>query len=201
MMDYPLLLKSALYRAVTIFPEKEIVSRDYSGLFRYTYRDLHTRVCRLANALNSLGVQPGERVASFAWNHHRHLELYYAVPCSQRVLHTVNIRLFKDQLIYTINHAEDKVLFVDEDLVPLIAPIASELKTVQHYVIMTDKTALQDVPLPGAILYEDLIADASSDYTFPELMNAHQPSSAIPQLPLGIQKVWYTLTEAYTYTV
>jgi fatty-acyl-CoA synthase len=103
MMDYPLLLKSALYRAVTIFPEKEIVSRDYSGLFRYTYRDLHTRVCRLANALNSLGVQPGERVASFAWNHHRHLELYYAVPCSQRVLHTVNIRLFKDQLIYTIN--------------------------------------------------------------------------------------------------
>ena len=168
MMDYPLLLKSPLYRAVTIFPDKEIVSRDYSGLFRYTYRDLYTRVCRLANALNSLGVQPGDRVASFAWNHHRHLELYYAVPCSQRVLHTVNIRLFKDQLIYTINHAEDKVLFVDEDLVPLIAAIAGELKTVQQYVIMTDKTELSDVPFPGAILYEDLIADASPDYTFPE---------------------------------
>src|SRR5690606_35628361 len=119
MMEYPLLLRSILYRAKTVFPEKEIVSRDYSVIFRYTYADLYRRVCRLANALDKLGAKTGEHVGSFAWNHHRHLELYFAVPCSQRVLHTVNIRLFKDQLIHVINHAEDRVLFVDEDLLPL----------------------------------------------------------------------------------
>ncbi|WP_029421230.1 long-chain fatty acid--CoA ligase [Alicyclobacillus macrosporangiidus] len=168
MMDYPLLLKTVLYRAVTVFPDQEIVSRDFSGMHRYTYRDLDQRVRRLANALASLGVAPGERVASFAWNNHRHLELYYAVPCSQRVLHTVNIRLFREQIVYTVNHAEDKVMFVDEDLVPLIASLAPELKTVQQYVIMTDKRELPDVPLPGAILYEDLLAQHSPDYEFPE---------------------------------
>ncbi len=167
-MDYPLLLKTVLYRAVTVFPDQEIVSRDFSGMHRYTYRDLDQRVRRLANALASLGVAPGERVASFAWNNHRHLELYYAVPCSQRVLHTVNIRLFREQIVYTVNHAEDKVMFVDEDLVPLIASLAPELKTVQQYVIMTDKRELPDVPLPGAILYEDLLAQHSPDYEFPE---------------------------------
>ncbi|MCL6600795.1 MAG: long-chain fatty acid--CoA ligase [Alicyclobacillus macrosporangiidus] len=168
MMDYPLLLKTVLYRAVTVFPDQEIVSRDFSGMHRYTYLDLDQRVRRLANALASLGVAPGERVASFAWNNHRHLELYYAVPCSQRVLHTVNIRLFREQIVYTVNHAEDKVMFVDEDLVPLIASLAPELKTVQQYVIMTDKRELPDVPLPGAILYEDLLAQHSPDYEFPE---------------------------------
>jgi fatty-acyl-CoA synthase len=167
-MDYPLLLKTILYRAVTVFPDQEIVSRDFSGMHRYTYRDLDQRVRRLANALASLGVAPGERVASFAWNNHRHLELYFAVPCSQRVLHTVNIRLFREQIVYTVNHAEDKVMFVDEDLVPLIASLAPELKTVRQYVIMTDKRELPDVPLPGAILYEDLLSQHSPDYEFPE---------------------------------
>lgn len=167
-MDYPLLLKTILYRAVTVFPDQEIVSRDFSGMHRYTYRDLDERVRRLANALASLGVAPGERVASFAWNNHRHLELYFAVPCSQRVLHTVNIRLFREQIVYTVNHAEDKVMFVDEDLVPLIASLAPELKTVRQYVIMTDKRELPDVPLPGAILYEDLLSQHSPDYEFPE---------------------------------
>src|SRR5690606_23848716 len=124
--------------------------------------------CRLANALDKLGVKTGEHVGSFAWNHHRHLELYFAVPCSQRVLHTVNIRLFKDQLVYVINHAEDKVLFVDEDLLPLIEALHSELKTVHTYVIMTDKKTLPQTSLPNAYLYEDLLAQASDEYEFPE---------------------------------
>ena len=166
MMEYPLLLQSILYRAKTVFPEKEIVSRDYSGIFRYTYADLYRRVCRLANVLDQLGVKTGEHVGSFAWNHHRHLELYFAVPCSQRVLHTVNIRLFKDQLVYVINHAEDKVLFVDEDLLPLIEALHSELKTVHTYVIMTDKKTLPQTSLPNAYLYEDLLAQASDQYEF-----------------------------------
>jgi fatty-acyl-CoA synthase len=168
MMDYPLLLKTILYRARTVFPEKEIVSRDYSGIFRYTYADLYKRVCRLANVIEyTLGVQPGERVGSFAWNNHRHLELYYAVPCSQRVLHTVNIRLFQDQIVYTINHAEDKVLFIDEDLVPLIEPVADQLQTVRAYVIMTDKRVLPKTSLKPVYLYEELIAQADEHYEFP----------------------------------
>lgn len=168
MMDYPLLLKTILYRGYTVFPEKEIVSRDYGGIFRYTYADLHKRVCQLANALESLGLKTGDKVATFAWNHHRHLELYYAVPCSQRVLHTVNIRLFPEQIVYAINHAEDHVVFVDEDLVPLMEALADKLPSVRAYVIMTDNRELPQTTLPGAILYEDLIADESDVYDFPE---------------------------------
>lgn len=168
MMDHPLLLKSVLYRANLVFPEKEIVSRDFSSIFRYTYADMYKRVCQLANALDRLGIKPGEHVASFAWNNHRHLELYFAVPCSQKVLHTVNIRLFKDQLIYTINHAEDKVLFVDEDLVPAVEAIADQLTTVTDYVIMTDKDQLPETSLSNVHSYEELLADEPTVYNFPE---------------------------------
>ncbi len=168
MMHYPLLLKSVLYRASTVYPEKEIVSRDYSGVFRYTYRDLNHRVAKLAHALDKLGIQAGERVGSFAWNNHRHLELYFAVPCTERVLHTINIRLFREQLVYTINHAGDRVLFVDEDLVPVIEDLADELPTVEQYVIMTDKSNLPTTKLKNAVFYEALIQNESPDYKFPE---------------------------------
>ncbi|QSO52454.1 long-chain fatty acid--CoA ligase [Alicyclobacillus curvatus] len=167
MMHYPLLLRSVLYRASTVYPEKEIVSRDYSGIFRYTYRDLNHRVAKLANALDKLGLKPGDRVGSFAWNNHRHLELYFAIPCTERVLHTINIRLFREQLVYTINHAEDRVLFVDEDLVPVIEDIADELPTVERYIVMTDKPELRETKLKNAVSYEALIEDESSVYDFP----------------------------------
>jgi len=167
MMDYPLLLRTVLYRAHTVFPEKEIVSRDFGGMFRYTYADMYKRVCQLANALDSLGVKPGEHVASFAWNNHRHLELYFAVPCSQRVLHTVNIRLFPEQIVYTINHAEDKVLFVDEDLLPLIVALADKFQSTKKFVVMTDKAELPDVKLPNVYFYETLIANEPETYDFP----------------------------------
>lgn len=190
MMGYPLLLKSILYRAYTVFPEKEIVSRDYSGIFRYTYADLYKRVCRLAGALDRLGVQAGDKVGTFAWNNHRHLELYFAVPCSQRILHTVNIRLFQEQLVYTINHAEDKVLFVDEDLVPTIESIADQLPLVQAYVIMTDKDSLPATTLKNVYLYEQLIADSPDVYEFPSF-DENTPAiigytSATTGMPKGV---------------
>lgn len=168
MMDYPLLLRSILYRADTVFPEQEIVSRDYSGMFRYTYRDMVGRVRRLANALSDLGIGVGDRVGSFAWNNHRHLELYFAAPCSQRVLHTVNIRLFREQLVYTINHANDRALFIDEDLLPLIESIAEQIPCVETYIVMTDKKTLPATALPNVHLYEELLAAAEPDYEFPE---------------------------------
>ncbi|KPV42248.1 long-chain fatty acid--CoA ligase [Alicyclobacillus ferrooxydans] len=168
MMRYPLLLRSVLYRANTVFPEKEIVSRDFGGLFRYTYRDMFQRVSRLANALERLGLERGDHVGSFAWNNHRHLELYYAVPCSERVLHTINIRLFREQLVYSINHAEDKVIFVDEDLVPVMEDLVDELPTVECFVVMTDKPELPPSKLRNPISYEELIQDESDAYAFPE---------------------------------
>ncbi|MEK6838781.1 MAG: AMP-binding protein, partial [Candidatus Thermoplasmatota archaeon] len=105
MMDYPLTLRHFLERARKMSPKKEIATKTALGMHRYTYADLYARVHRLANALAALGVGKGERVATFAWNHYRHLELYFAVPCMGAVLHTVNIRLFPSQLAYVINHA------------------------------------------------------------------------------------------------
>jgi fatty-acyl-CoA synthase len=190
MMDYPLLLKTILYRAHSVFPEKEIVSRDYSSTFRYTYRDMYKRVCKLANALDRLGMNPGDVVGTFAWNDHRHLELYFAVPCSKRILHTVNIRLFEEQLVYTINHAEDKVLFIDEDLFPVIEKIADRLPLVETYVIMTDNGTLPDTKLKNVYLYEQLIADESAEYVFPSFAEETPAiigyTSATTGMPKGV---------------
>ncbi|MGB9904336.1 MAG: AMP-binding protein, partial [Desulfotomaculales bacterium] len=169
MMNYPLSLRNILYRAKTIFPKKEVVCRDFSGMLRYTYGEMYRRVCRLANVLKRLGIRPGDRVGSFAWNTHRHLELYFAVPCSGAVLNTVNIRLFRDHLVHCINFAENRVLFVDEDLVPVIEDIAPELKTVEAYVIMTDKAVLPETSLAPVFLYEELLAGERAEYDFPFL--------------------------------
>ncbi|MBI1744605.1 AMP-binding protein [Candidatus Acetothermia bacterium] len=128
-------LTNFLERSRRLFPKKEIVSRGLGGKYRYTYHEFYERVCRLANVLEKLGIRQGDRVGTFAWNSHRHLELYFAAPCMGATLHTVNIRLFPDQISYILNHAEDKVLFVDEDLVPVIESLKDCLKTVQHFII------------------------------------------------------------------
>ncbi|HEV7732465.1 MAG TPA: long-chain fatty acid--CoA ligase [Candidatus Binatia bacterium] len=168
MMDTPLLISSLLERANLLFPSKEIITRTPSGLHRYTYADLHRRARRLANALAGLGVKPGDRVGTFAWNSYRHLELYLGVPSSGAVLHTLNIRLFPEQITFIVNHAEDKVVFVDDSCLPLLEPHAAALKTVRAFVVMGDG------PMPRTSLapvyrYEDLLADASEDYAWPVL--------------------------------
>ena len=168
MMDYPLTVTHLLERAARLFPQKEVITRTADGEHRYTYAELRRRAARLANALHTLGVKPGERVASFAWNTARHLELYLTVPSSGAVLHTLNIRLFPEQITYIVNHADDAVIFVDDALVGTLEPLASELKSVRAFVVMGDG------PLPKTTLapvhrYEDLLAAASEDFTFPTL--------------------------------
>lgn len=176
-MRYNLLLRSILERALKYYPRKVIYARTLGGEKEYTYRDFYRRVCRLAQVLEELGVKRGTRVGTFAWNHHRHLELYFAVPCFGAILHTINIRLFPEQIAYIINHAEDEVLFVDEDLVPLIEAVADKLTTVRHYVIMADG------PLPPTSLnpvhsYEDLLNNASSEtYEFPGDLDEYTPAA------------------------
>ena len=169
MMKYPLSLTNILYRVKTVYPKKEIVSRDFSGISRYTYGDLHKRVCQLANALKKMGIGPGERVASFAWNNHRHLELYFGVPCYGAVLNTVNIRLFREHLIHCVNFAENEIMFIDEDLVPVIEAVQHELTTIKAYVIMTDKPDLPKTSLSPVYSYEELLKNESEEYEFPRL--------------------------------
>lgn len=177
MMKYPLLLHSILDRSNKLFPKKEVVSRDYSGMHRYTYADYYGRVCRLANVLKQLGVKKGDRVATLAWNNHRHLELYFSVPCYGAVLHTLNLRLFSNQLEYVINHAEDTVIFVDQDLLPLLESIQDKIKTVKHFIIMTDKDELPETSLNPIYSYEELLAAEQDTYDFPEDLDEYSPAS------------------------
>src|SRR5215207_6528523 len=168
MMDYPLTLTHILERARKFYPKKEIATKTPAGMHRYTYADMTGRVGQLANAFDRLGISKDGRVATFAWNTYRHLEIYFAGPCSGRVLHTLNIRLPADQVIYIANHAEDEVVFVDASLLPLLEKIAPHFKTVKHYVVMADGT-MPETSLPNAVSYEDLIAGESSDYAWPQL--------------------------------
>ena len=139
MMDCPLTLRSLYERARTLFPDKQLVSRRASGeVVRTTYADWAERVARLAAALRSLGLEAGDRVGTFCWNHDRHLEVYFAAALSGGSYHTLNIRLGPDQIAYILNHAGDKVLVVDADLAPALAPALRDATTVEHVVVLSD---------------------------------------------------------------
>lgn len=167
MMDYPLTLTPLLERAATLFAKQEIVTKAGTSLERLTYGEWVRRVARLANALEKLGVRRGDRVSTFAWNNARHLELYFAVPCLGAVLHPLNLRLPADQLAYIINHADDRVLFLDPALVPAIEKLAPQLKNVKHFVVMGN--AVPETTLSPVHAYEDLLGDASPEYPYPHL--------------------------------
>jgi fatty-acyl-CoA synthase len=124
-------------RTARYFPKKEIVSVYPEGVFRYTYGDYYKRVCQLAHALQALGIKRGDKVASMALNDHRHLELYFGVPCSGAVLHTVNFRLPPHHMAYIINHAEDRVLFVDEDLLIFVELIKDQIPGIEKIVVLS----------------------------------------------------------------
>lgn len=168
MMQNPLLITNFMNRAARLFAKKEIVSVYGDSTFRYTYGDWYRRICRLARALESLGIGKGDRVASFSLNNHRHLELYFGVPCMGAVLHTLNVRLSQEHLIYIINHAEDKIIFVDEDLYFLLEPVRDRLKTVTHYVIMSQTGVMPATALSLAVLYDELIGAFPDGYDFPD---------------------------------
>ena len=169
MMDYELVVPKILQRAARVFPEKEIVCELGGHTIRYDYAELYRRVVRLANVLRKLGVQRGDRVATFAWNHHRHLELYFAVPAMGAVLHTVNLRLSTEQLRYIVNHAEDRVMFVDDSLLAPIEAQAAEFPSIRQYVVMTESGRMPETSLSPAAEYEALMAEADEREDFPEL--------------------------------
>ncbi|MCK7505507.1 MAG: AMP-binding protein [Desulfobacterales bacterium] len=129
----------------------------------------------MAGALRSLGIKKGDRVASFSLNNHRHMELYFGVPCMGAVLHTLNIRLSAENLVYIINHAEDRILFIDEDVYFLIEPLKDQLKTVEQYVIMSQSGVMPQTTLSPVVLYDDLIKDFPDTYDFPVDRDENEP--------------------------
>lgn len=169
MQDKPLLISSLIDHAEKYHPDGEIVVRTVEGpLHRTNYREVAGRAKQLANALQKLGIAQGERVGTLAWNTHRHLELYFGVSGSGAVLHTVNPRLFPEQIEYIVNHAEDQILFFDISFAPLVAKLAAGFKTVKTFVAMTDRAHMPDIDLPGLLCYEELIAAESTEYVWPE---------------------------------
>ncbi len=168
MMDYQLTLQHFYNRAVRIFPRKEIVTQTDTGLHRYTFGEWGKRTAQLANALHRAGVKEGDRIATFGWNTYRHLELYFAIPCIGAVLHTLNIRLFADQLAYIVNNAEDSMIFVDGDLVPILEGLADRLTTVKQYVIMGEAPSATG-KLQPSVDYEAFIAGQPEQYDWPQL--------------------------------
>jgi acyl-CoA synthetase (AMP-forming)/AMP-acid ligase II len=168
MMSVPLTISSILQHAETYNHDGQIVSRGTEGtIHRYTYRDAARRSRRLANALkNRLGIQFQDRVATLAWNNHRHFETYFAVSGLGAILHTINPRLHPDQLVYIINHAEDAAIFVDKTFLPLIQAVHSKLTTLKHIVVLSPRDAIPECPLQ-VIAYDDLIGDQPDSFEWP----------------------------------
>ena len=169
MMDRPLLVSSLIAHAGRYHGDTEIVSRTVEGsIHRTTYAETERRAKRLANALTRLGIKPGDRIATLAWNGYRHFELYFGISGIGAVCHTINPRLFHEQIEYIANHAGDRLLFVDLTFVPLVEKLAERLKPIRHYVIMTDEAHMPATSLPNALCYETLIAAESDKLVWPE---------------------------------
>lgn len=169
MQQHSLMISSIIEFAERWYPNVEVVSRTTEGpIHRYTYRDMGLRARCVANALHELGVKPGDRIGTLAWNGYRHMELYFGVSGSQAVLHTVNPRLFAEQMAYVINHGGAKILFIDLTFVSLLEALADQLAHIKHIVVMTDREHMPATSLSNVLCYEDLIDASSSDYEWPE---------------------------------
>ncbi len=169
MSERPLLVSSIISHAAIFHGDTEIVSRTVEGpIHRYTYRDAERRSKQLARALLRLGIVPGDRVATLAWNTFRHFELYYAISGIGAVCHTINPRLFDDQIVYIVNHAADRLLFVDTTFLPLVERLAPRFPPDCRIVLMTDACAAPATDLPVLAPYEELIAPEDTDFAWPE---------------------------------
>jgi 3-(methylthio)propionyl---CoA ligase len=170
MMDEPLLVSSLIAHADKFHGDTEIVSRTMEGpIHRHTYRDAHRRARQLAQALTRLGVKQGDRVGTLAWNGYRHFELYFAVSGMGAVIHTINPRLFPEQIVYIVNHAEDGYVFFDLTFAPLVEKIAGPCRGVRGWVAMTDRAHMPQIKVPSLLCYEELVGAESGGFEWPRL--------------------------------
>ena len=170
MMDDQLTITSLMNHAKSIYGDSKIVSITHDHeRFRYTFADCFDRVGQLANAMKKLGAKQGDMLGTLAWNDHRHMEVYYAASCAGNICHTINPRLFPEQLSYIIGHAEDKWIFVDPMFVPLLESLADSIVDVAGFIVMCGPDTMPETSLKNAMCYEDLLAKENSDYDWPEL--------------------------------
>ncbi|OYW89716.1 MAG: long-chain fatty acid--CoA ligase, partial [Caulobacterales bacterium 32-67-6] len=164
MQDWPLTVDKIIDHARNWHGDREVVTRSVEGpIVRTTYGRIHDRAKRVSNALRAWGIQPGDRVATLAWNTDKHIETWYGVMGMGAVCHTLNPRLFPEQLIYIINHAEDRVIFVDLTFVPLLQAILPHIPKVERVIVMTDDAHMPQTTLPRAEAYERIVAEQSAD--------------------------------------
>lgn len=197
--SYPLLIKHLLNTPMAYAPDQEIVYRDK---LRYTYRDLEKRVHRLASALESLGVGPGDTVAVLDWDSHRYLECFFAVPMMGAILHTVNIRLSPEQILFTMNHAEDKVVLVNEEFLPVMEALLPQLTTVKTFVLLQEGATKPTSSLPIAAEYEEMLAAASDSYDFQDFDEDAQATTFYTTGTTGDPKgVYYSHRQLVLHTL
>ncbi len=163
--SYPLLIRNLLSNSLMRSPDQEIIYRDK---MRYTYRELHARVAKLANALEDLGVKQGDTVAVMDYDSHRYLECYFAIPMMGAILHTVHIRLSPEQILYTINHAEDDVILVNSELLPLLEPIMDKVETVKKIILIKETDKDPEISISFDDEYESMLKNQSSEFNFPD---------------------------------
>jgi len=188
-------------RGAWIHPDGEIVTKTSDGVERRTYAEMQARACRLANALRGLGIGEGDRVATFMWNGQRHLELYHAVPSMGAVLHTLNIRLSPRDLEYIINHASDRIIFIDADVARLLDPLVGKMPTVENFVVCAQDGELGSA-LPGALDYEELIAGNDACFDWPQLDENAPMGLCYTSGTTGNPKgVMYTHRSTYLHTI
>ncbi len=195
--EYQLLIKHILESGVRYAPKQEIVYRD---VWKYTYKDMYERVHKLANSLKEMDVKKGTKVAVLEWDSHRYLECYYAIPMMGAVLHTVNVRLSPEDILYTMQHAEDEVVLVNQDFLPLMESLKDKLSTVKKYVIITDnempETSLTDLE------YEEMLKKASNSYEFPDFDENMMATLAYTTGTTGKPKgVWFTHRHILLHTL
>ena len=164
MQNWPMTVDKILDHAQAWHGGREVISRAVEGpIVRTTYARIHERAKRLSNALLAMGVQPGDRVATLAWNTGRHIEAWYGIMAIGAVCHTLNPRLFAEQLVYIVNHAEDRMIFTDLTFVPILKPLLAQMPTVKTVVVLTDREGMKGIDLPGALAFEDLIEQHDAD--------------------------------------
>ncbi len=168
MQDWPLLVHKIIDHAALYHGGREVVTRTIEGpIHRTNYKEINSRARRVAKALEKHGVRLGDRVATLAWNTHRHVEAWYGIMGLGAICHTINPRLFPDQIAYIANHAGDRALFFDITFAPLVAALAPKLKSIKLYVALTDRAHLPDIKLRGLVAYEDFIAKVDDKFEWP----------------------------------
>ncbi len=165
MQDFPLRVSQIIDHAALYHPERKIISRSVEGpITETTWKHIHKQAKKLSQALISLDVKKGDTIGVMAWNTARHMEVWFGIPGSGAINHTLNPRLFAEQLIYIINHAEDKILMVDLDLVPVIEKIIDSCPKIQTVIILTDRKNIPETSLKNILCYEDLLREQSGDF-------------------------------------